>query len=208
MTPLRALLVASMVFFGCASLAEAQAAPPAASEVITLLPGDWIKVTVWRQEDMTGEFQVDESGVATLPLLGPRKVTGIPMPELRRVLYEEYQKELRNPSVEIMPLRRVYVLGEVITPGIYNVDPTISLAGAIALAGGATEEGDSRRARVIRAGSVVRSGVPSEASLTTVDIRSGDQIFVGKRSWLVRNSDFFVNLLVSASFFAAGILIR
>lgn len=207
MSPFRIVRILAALAVLAAPL-SGQAAPDVPPTEITLLPGDAIRLTVWRQEDMTGEFLVDEAGVVTLPLLGPKKVTGIPVRELRRSLYEEFQRELRNPSIEIIPLRRVYVLGEVKVPGLYNVDPTISLAGAIALAGGPTQDGDARAARIVRAGTVVLGSVPSEASLTAVDIRSGDQIFVGERNFFARNSQFFVNLLVSASFFAAGVLIR
>lgn len=207
MSPFRIVRILAALAVLAAPL-SAQTSPDVPVSEITLLPGDAIRLTVWRQEDMTGEFLVDEGGVVTLPLLGPKKVTGIPIGELRRSLYAEYQRELRNPSVEIIPLRRVYVLGEVKIPGLYNVDPTISLAGAIALAGGATTDGDARAARIVRSGRVVLGSVPSEASLTAVDIRSGDQIFVGERNFFARNSQFFVNLLVSAGFFAAGILVR
>lgn len=207
MSPLRIVrILAALLSLAPPLSAQAQAAAPAPE--VTLLPGDAIRLTVWRQEDMTGEFLVDEEGVATLPLLGPRKVTGISLVELRRSLYEEFQRELRNPSIEITPLRQVYVLGEVKAPGLYRVDPTISLAGAIALAGGATANGNPRAARIVRSGSIVLGSVPSEASLTAVDVRSGDQIFVGERAFLARNYQFFLNLIVSASFFAASVLVR
>ena len=49
-------------------------------------------------------------------------------------------------------MRRVQVLGEVTKPGVYLADPTVSLAGLVALAGGATPGGDLHRIRVVRAG--------------------------------------------------------
>lgn len=173
----------------------AQSAP--AAERSWLQPGDVIMLEVWREKDLTGAYMVDPSGTVTLPLLGPRKVVGLSFEVLRDQLLAEYQRELRNPSINITPMRRIFVLGEVNQPGLYTVDPTISLAGAVAMAGGANSQGDLRRVRVIRDGSVVLKGVPAEAALASVNILSGDQIFVDRRNWFERNSTFVVSALLS-----------
>jgi polysaccharide export outer membrane protein len=148
-----------------APLTAQQAALP-----VTLQPGDLIAVEIWREPDLSGAFPVDESGMVTLPMIGTRKVAGIPIPEMRDSLYAAYRAQLRNPSINITPLRRVYVLGEVNTPGLLNVDPTISLAGAVALAGGANENGDLRQIRVIRDGVVIIDEAPATSALTEIDI--------------------------------------
>jgi protein involved in polysaccharide export with SLBB domain len=162
-----------------------------------LLAGDLLRVEIWREEDLSGEFPVDQNGDVVLPLLGERHVTGIPIEELRQSLLIDYRRELRNPSITITPLRRIYVLGEVNEPGLLTVDPTVSLAGAVALAGGANQQGDLRRIQVIRSGQPVLDGVAPTAALSTLDVRSGDQIFVGRRSWLDRNSTFLVSSVLS-----------
>jgi protein involved in polysaccharide export with SLBB domain len=204
----RVLGLFAVVFHLAAAPAPAQVPAPAAEQPVMLLPGDAIKLTVWRQEDMTGEFQINESGVVTLPLLGPRKVTGVPIAEARESLYQEFRAQLRNPSIEITPLRRVYVLGEVNKPGALSVDPTITLAGAVALAEGPTQDGDLERIRVIRGGSTVLEQVGAGATLAAVDVRSGDQIFIGQRSWIERNTMFLVNLVVSLAFTAVNLALR
>lgn len=181
---------------------------PASQEPVVLRPGDSIRLTVWRMEDMTGEFLINEAGVVTLPLLGPRKVTDVPLPELRERLYREFQQQLQNPSIEITPMRKIYVLGEVLSPGLHSVDPTISLAGAIAIAGGPSSAADRRKIRVIRNGELVHEHVRAETTLTSIDIRSGDEIFVGQRSWLARNSGLFINFAVSAATIVVWDLLR
>lgn len=168
-----------------------------------LRPGDIVRVEIWREEDLSGEFHVDESGTVTLPLLGERRVAGVMFSELRDALLADYRAELRNPSILITPLRRIYILGDVNSPGPQSIDPTISLAGAIALAGGASSEGDLRRIRVVRDGQIVLDRVSAESALSGIDIRSGDQVFVGRRSWFDRNSTF----LVSATLSVASIVI-
>jgi polysaccharide export outer membrane protein len=158
-----------------------------------------IAVVIWREEDLSGQFPVDETGAVTLPMLGRREVTGVPWQMVRDSLLSEYQAQLRNPSIQLTPLRRVNVLGEVYRPGLYELDPTVSLAGVIAMAGGATPSGDLNKIRVIRDGRVIRERVAAGASLNSADVRSGDQIFVEQRSWFVRNSTFVISLLFSAT---------
>lgn len=165
----------------------------------TLRPGDVIAVEIWREEDLSGEFLVDETGAVTLPMLGRREVTGIPWGTVRDSLLDEYRTQLRNPSIVLTPMRRVNVLGEVNEPGLYEVDPTVSLAGVIAMAGGATVSGDLNKIRVIRDGRIIRERVAAGASLNSADVRSGDQIFVEQRNWFVRNSTFVISLLFSAT---------
>ena len=166
---------------------------------LVLLPGDVIHVSIWREAELSGDFRVHLEGYVILPLLGQKPVTDLPWQRVRDRLLEAYQGELRNPSIELTPLRRIYVLGEVARPGLYPVDPTVSLAGVVALAGGATLNGDLRKLRVVRAGVVVLDGIPSETALASLDVRSEDEIFVGGRSWFYRNSTFVISALLSVS---------
>ena len=123
---------------------------------LSLVPGDFLRVLVWREEDLSGEFQVDQNGNLVLPLLGEVSVEERGWDEVRDWLLQEYGKELRNPSIELTPLRSVYVLGEVNLPGRYNIDPTNdNLAGAVSLAGGVTLNGDMRNMRIVRDGGVI-----------------------------------------------------
>ncbi|HEX6750214.1 MAG TPA: polysaccharide biosynthesis/export family protein [Longimicrobium sp.] len=172
--------------------AQAPAAPPqtdsSAWAALTLQPGDLVRVTVWREPDLSGEFQVDPDGVVTLPMIGPQTVAGVPLRQLRNRLVGLYQANLRNPSINIVPLRRVNVLGEVQKPGMYPVDPTVSLAGVVAMAGGATGWGRLDRIRILRGTTVLLERADAAQTLNSAGIRSNDQIVVERRSWLDRNS--------------------
>lgn len=166
---------------------------------LVLLPGDILRVAIWREEDLSGDFRVGPDGNVILPLLGQRLVTDSTWDSVRDRLLEAYREELRNPSIELTPLRRIYVLGEVNEPGLYPVDPTVSLAGAVAMAGGASPEGDLRNLRVVRGGALVLDGIHSETALASLDVRSGDEIFVGRRNWFSRNSQFVISAMLSLS---------
>jgi polysaccharide export outer membrane protein len=177
-----------------AAAQQAGSEPP-----LTLQPGDVLKITVWREKDLSGEFPIDERGVVTLPMLGDRHVTDQPFDEVRDSLIAGYRHELNNPAINIAPFRRINVLGEVSQPGLYLVDPTVSLAGAIAMAGGVTQFGDMRKIRINRRGQVLRERIGAGSTLESAGIRSGDEIFVQQRSWMSRNSTFVISFLLSAS---------
>jgi protein involved in polysaccharide export with SLBB domain len=191
--------VAAAAVLSATSLAAQQQPVQSVADTssLTLNAGDLVRIQIWREQDLSGDFPVDESGVVTLPLVGPKRVTGIPIPRLRDQLIEAYRVHLRNPSINITPLRRVNVLGEVARPGLYPVDPTVSLAGVVALAGGATPIGDLRRIRIVRGGQVLTEHAGAAQTLDSMDVRSGDQIFVDRRGWFDRNSTFVVSALLS-----------
>jgi len=171
-----------------------------------LLPGDALQVRIWLEPDLSGDFVVDEDGVVTLPMLGRISTDDVPVRRLRRQLLDMYQLELRNPSITITPVRRVYVLGEVNRPGLYGLDPTASLASAVALAGGANREGDLRKLSLIRGGEPVMTGIDPATDLLSTGIRSGDQIFVDRRGWWERNQNFVVSTVLGVAGIAVAVI--
>ena len=193
------LVCLAFVAFLPATEVDGQVVLREAEEALTLRPGDAVELVVWREEDLCGEFRVDRDGILTLPLVGRYEATTLPWDDLRDRILQDFARELRNPSVILTPLRRVYVLGEVNEPGLLALDPTASLAGAVAMAGGTAEQGDLNKIRVIREGTVILQDVPVERGLADIDIRSGDQIFVGRRGWFDRNSTFLVSALLSVT---------
>jgi protein involved in polysaccharide export with SLBB domain len=193
----------------CTLSAQTQpaASPSSSASSASLLPGDLIAVRIWREEDLSGEFQVDEDGFVVLPLLGRREVVGISPDILRDQLTSAYDEYLVNPSVNVTLLRRVTVLGEVRLPGNYPVDATVSIAQLIGQAQGLTPDGDINRIQLVRDGRTVRSNLSGTMALTDAGVRSGDQVFVGKRSWLSRNLNSVVGFLSIVSNIVTVIII-
>jgi polysaccharide export outer membrane protein len=147
---------------------------------------------------MSGEYNVDESGYATLPMLGRVEVADRDPRELRESLMEGYATQLRDPEIEITFLRRVAILGGVRMPGLYLLDPTMRLADAVALAEGASATGDIQKTKVLRNGTDVTSEVSLSAPLMS-QLESGDEIYVPERSWLQRNGVVLMATLISAA---------
>jgi protein involved in polysaccharide export with SLBB domain len=198
---MRTGLFSLLVFLAVYPLAGqgTDSAPPA----FELRPGDVIEVFLWRERELSGEYPVDERGMVMLPVIGARSVVGAPWTTVRDSLIVAYSRELRDPGVRLTPKRRVFVLGFVQRPGAYLADPTVPIAGAVALAGGASAEGDLRRVRVMRDGAVYMNSVSLESPLAASDVRSGDHIYVERRGWFDRNSPFFVSAMVGL----AGIVV-
>jgi polysaccharide export outer membrane protein len=154
-----------------------------------LRPGDIVRLKIWREPDLSGDFQVDETGVVVFPLIGPRTVTDVPPDSLRSQLVDAYATYLRHPSIDVVLLRRVNVLGAVAKAGLYPVDPTMTVADVLALAGGPTSIGDPNKVRLIRDGETITASLGQRTIVGELPVRSGDQFFVPERSWISRNSN-------------------
>ena len=208
----RVRLVAALMVLALPAAAVAQAAPqsvaarssslapatpraPDSAEV--LRPGDLIRLRIWREPDLSGDFPVDEKGMSVLPKLGPMAVTGMPADTLRVRLVADYSQYLNHPSIEVMFLHRVQVVGAVRNPGLYPVDPTMTLSDALALAGGITPDGNQNRVILIRNGEKMHYAFTRASRLADAHIRSGDQLYVPERSWVSRNPGIVATLITA-----------
>ena len=192
-----ALLALVLLADAACSANSPELPPPVPAEDVGLQPGDAIQVRIWREPDLSGDFTVNPNGQAVLPLLGDVQVEGRTAQELADSLKTAYGRYLRNPSIDVKVLRRVSVQGEVRSPGFYPVDATVSLADVLALAGGLTSNGDANKIRLVRGGQVVDVWLTPETVVERSPIRSGDQILVGQKSWLARNSPIIVGATIT-----------
>jgi polysaccharide export outer membrane protein len=171
--------------------AAGQGAPPAdsarAHASSPLRPGDAVRLRVWREPDLSGEFVVDEGGVVNLPKVGPVRAVDEPIDVVKARIRSAYEKFLRDPSVEVTPLRRIRVAGAVRTPGLYTTDPTMTVADVLALAGGASPQGKANEVRLVRDGTTVKATLSQDTQLMQSPLRSGDQLYVPERGWISRN---------------------
>ena len=104
-----------------------------------LASGDRVKITVFRHEDLSGEFALDGAGNFAMPLIGEVQAYGVTTRELEARLQQKLQDGyLVEPqvSVEVLNYRPFYILGEVKTPGAYPYVNGMTVLNAVALAGG------------------------------------------------------------------------
>jgi protein involved in polysaccharide export with SLBB domain len=166
-----------------------------------LYPGDVVRLKIYREPDLSGDYDVNAEGVAVFPKVGSIHVTDITTDSVQHLLVSTYSEYLRDPAIEVTPLRRVTVLGAVKQPGLYNVDPTMSIADAVAMAGGSTPDGNQKKVDLIRSGKKQSLNVTAHTQLAAISMQSGDELYVPERSWLSRNG-----YIVGAAIGAAAIL--
>lgn len=152
-------------------------------------PGDRLAVKVFREPQLSDAVMVDARGDVALPRIGVLHVADYGILELQDTLRARLGAFLRNPSVEVVVLRRIVVNGEVLKSGVYYVDiGTATLRDAIALAGGITPYGHSGRVSIVRDGERIPVPDWQSSERSVADLRSGDQVVVGRRSWAALNS--------------------
>jgi polysaccharide export outer membrane protein len=151
-------------------------------------PGDRVWLHVWREQKLSDTVMVDERGEVMLPKIGIVKASALTIGEFRDSVRTRFAEYFRDAPVELVVLRRVAVNGEVAKPNIYYVDVTTTLRDVIARAGGITEAGNAKKVTIVRGGQ--RIAVPNWQQDRSVssDLRSGDQVVVGRRSWLAMNA--------------------
>jgi len=183
-----AILVLLPSIFGAVSGQEgAGARSDATADSAGIQPGDLIRVKVWREPDLSDSARVDADGNVTLPRLGLIRVGGVSADSVRRLIVTTYARYLRDPAVDVTVLPRVTILGAVRNPGVRNLDPTMTIADALAMAGGAAPDGKVDQVELRRRGQRVPAKLSLDARLAETPIRSGDHLVVPQRSWLSRN---------------------
>ena len=106
-----------------------------------LQAGEKIRVTVFGENSLSGEYQIDPSGFVSLPLAGTVKAAGLTQNDLARELEANLRSGyLKDPKVtiSIIEFRPFYILGEVEKPGSYPYLSGLNVMSAIATAGGTT----------------------------------------------------------------------
>ncbi|HEU5047982.1 MAG TPA: polysaccharide biosynthesis/export family protein [Rickettsiales bacterium] len=139
------MLLGASILSGCAIPGAASQDAPADvknAAAYTLNPGDVIKLTVYMEENLNGQYTVDRHGAVTIPLIGDVEAQGLSKEQLQAKVASTLVKGgyLKTPlvTVDVISTRPFYILGEVKNPGSYVWQPSIDVFKAIATAGGYT----------------------------------------------------------------------
>ena len=178
-------LVLTLLVFGCtaASLSEAEQQSLAAAAIAApkLQPGDKIRVTVYGEDKLSGDYQIDQSGLISLPLAGTVEAVGLTQSQLEQALSKKFRSEyLRNPkvTVTIATLQPFYLMGEVEKPGEYSYRSGLNVLTALAIAGGPTYRASKNTVQIQRRGETSMREYPISSS---VPVLPGDVIRVPER---------------------------
>ncbi len=166
--------------------------------VATLGPGDGLRLRIYREPDLSGEYVVDERGVVVIPKIGEWRVTGIPADSVRGAVRAALRQFLATESIEITPFRRVAITGAVLKPGLYPVDPSMSVADALILAGGVAPIGKERVVELRVAGARVGKEISAETRVWDTGAGGTRQLHVPLKAWPRRNGTLLATMTISA----------
>lgn len=146
--------------------------------------GDKLRVTVFNEADLSGEFEIDGQGFVRLPLIGETAAAGLTTYGLEARIAAALLGGgfLVNPrvSVEVTTYRPFYIIGEVSKPGEYPYVNAMSVPNAIALAGGYTDRAVTSEIYIRHQGETEEREMPADE---TTRIRPGDVVRVGRTAY-------------------------
>jgi polysaccharide biosynthesis/export protein len=158
--PILLLCAAITALSGCGRPAlagpQAQAARSLAADVgdYQLGVGDKVRITVYNEDSLSGEFQVSAAGTIAMPLIGEVPASEQTPSQVSTVIQQRLAEYLRTPSVslEVVTYRPFYILGEIRTPGQYPYANGLTVLNAIATASGFTPRANKSMVFIRRSG--------------------------------------------------------
>lgn len=143
--------------------------------------GDRLSVRVVGEQDITGEYLVDATGVLSLPYVQSVPVAGLNTGQIERLIVQKLRAGfLRDPkvSVQAINLRPFYIMGEVTTGGSFPYQPGITVQNAIAIAGGYGTRADKGVVLLTRRNA---NGTTTFKVPVTTQVYPGDIVYIRER---------------------------
>ena len=138
--------------------------------------GDELRLIVYGEKQLSGEFLVNDQGDVSLPLLGQSHAADLTPEQFADEVVGGLRDHrlILNPSVsvDVIRYRPIYILGEVEHPGSFPFSPGLTMLSAVALAGGFTYRGVTDTAQVVRTrnGHALRARIKPDSFLEPGDV--------------------------------------
>ena len=155
--------------------------PASAADSYVLGPNDRVRLKVYGEPDIAGEYEVDNNGNVSIPLAGHIRAAGLTTRQLERAVASALSKGIvRDPrvNVEIALYRPYYILGEVKKGGEYPYRLGLTVMDAVASAGGFTYRANENKVYLRRSGAGVEEVHALDAP---VPVFPGDNIRIPER---------------------------
>lgn len=177
------------------SVIQPQIDPVSGEESHIIAPGDSISLFVFGESDLSVEnLRVPESGRVSLPLIGSVAVGGQTTKQvedkIRGILASGYVKNPRL-SVSIFSYRPIFIRGAIENTGAFPFTEGLSIAKAIALAGGAKNSAKKNGISILRDGVVIQEGLSLDSQ---AQIASGDVITIDEELGVSEDESLFIYL--------------
>lgn len=142
--------------------------------------GDQLRITVFNEAELTGNFVVGSQGSISYPLVGEVRAAGLTIPEFTASLREALLAFIRQPnvSVEVANYRPFFILGEVQRPGTYPYSANLTVLNAVATAGGFTYSANRGRVFIRHASEQEEHSYPLTIA---TPVLPGDTVRIGER---------------------------
>jgi protein involved in polysaccharide export with SLBB domain len=151
-------------------------------------PGDRVWLHVWREPKLSDTVTVDERGRVLFPKIGLVDASALTIGDFRDTVRARFSEYLKDAPVDLVVLRRVAVNGAVMKPDVYYVDVSMTLRDVIARAGGVTDNGNPNNVAIVRGATRIPVHDWQNDRSPASDLRSGDQVVVGRKNWLALNA--------------------
>jgi polysaccharide biosynthesis/export protein len=187
-------LAVALVLAGCSTAGNsdiafpmqvAQLQPPGNSPTTygayALRPNDQIRIQVYNEPDITGDYQVDSAGYLSIPLAGRVKAAGLTASQLERSITSRLKGGILNDprvTIQVSTYAPIYIHGEVKKSGEFPFRPGLTVMDAVAAVGGFTYRADDSRAYVRRSGAAAEFVYPLDARVL---VFPGDNIRIPER---------------------------
>jgi protein involved in polysaccharide export with SLBB domain len=155
--------------------------PASAADSYVLGPNDRVRLKVYGEPDIAGEYEVDNNGNVSIPLAGHIRAAGLTTRQLERAVASALSKGIvRDPrvNVEVALYRPYYILGEVKKGGEYPYRLGLTVMDAVASAGGFTYRANENKVYLRRSGAGVEEVHALDAP---VPVFPGDNIRIPER---------------------------
>jgi len=190
-----ALLAAALALAGCSTGGNSDSAfpmqvaqlqttgnsPATSYGAYALRPNDQVRVQVYNEPDITGDYQIDSAGYLSIPLAGRVRAAGLTASQLERSITSRLRSGILNDprvTIQVSTYAPIYIHGEVKKSGEFPFRPGLTVMDAVAAAGGFTYRADDSRAYVRRSGTAAEFVYPLDARVL---VFPGDNIRIPER---------------------------
>jgi polysaccharide export outer membrane protein len=158
-------------------------------------PEDVLYIHVWKEEALSRTVPVRMDGNISLPLIRDIKAAGFTTLDLGGAITERLKGFYENPNVSVTVMEansfKVYISGEVKTPGVYRLRSETNILQIIPMAGGFTELANKKKILVVRKENGqekrftvnYRKAVKGDDPSSNVILKPGDTIVVEASGW-------------------------
>lgn len=194
----------------CRAVDEPAPTDTSLRRVGALRPGDLLRINVFREKEISGEYMIDSDGRLVVPGLGAIRAAGLDPREFESRLQGLLECRGIVPDVAVQVQIRLSALGEVRSPGTFPADPGISVLQLLTIAGGPTPLSDLEKARVIRSGRAypvdLRAALAGDAAGNVV-LNSNDVLVVPKKGGISRENVSFLMGFVGVAVTVANLVV-